>query len=88
MGTAAAVVSRHVARGLQLPATPALVLSVGIAVMSVARGLLIAMVLALWLDKPAGRWIALMETDQRWLDALAPKLARYQHVLAQPLDNT
>lgn len=32
--------------------------------------------------------LLLMETDQRWADALAPQLDRFTHVLSRPLGNT
>ncbi|MGB7408711.1 MAG: endonuclease/exonuclease/phosphatase family protein, partial [Pontixanthobacter sp.] len=32
--------------------------------------------------------LLLMETDQAWADAMAPAMARYEHTLLRPLDNT
>lgn len=40
------------------------------------------------IDRLSPDILLLMETDQRWAEALAEQLGRYPHMLARPLDNT
>ena len=40
------------------------------------------------IDREQPDILLLMETDGRWVDALAPALARYPHRLLRPIDNT